>query len=682
MLILSRASFDSSLLFLGLMALLAALLAARAVPAPHRIGRPGSQEYLELIGAVAGAALVAAVLAGSLVDLVPVLLLFLGFAALLCYFSHRLSMPGILWMATQASALVATASWGYLLIVETELPLWFETVAVAGVILSVVLGSASLVADFAREAILTHELWRLPVAAPSAPRTKRFKVSLHLPCYAEPPEVVKETMNRLAELDYDDFEVLVCDNNTKDEALWRPLEEHCAVLNRRLGREIFRFFHVAPLPGAKAGALNFCLTQMDQNAEIVGIIDADYQSRPDFLSRLVPFFEDPEIGYLQTPHDYRDYAHSDYLTACYWEYMPCNKVDWPGISEYGGAFTIGTMCLLRAEALRKAGGWAEWCLTEDSEVSVRLRAVGYRGLYFVETFGRGLIPETFDDYKKQRFRWTAGPVQQLRRYWKLFLPAPLAPRMPGWTKLLEVLRCVAPLRMLFGMICAVLGLAMTSVALLTRSMEPVDVPDVVWLLLTLGTLTSLVRLGGLAVGGAGVAALGLAQLRGEMGPIDVPDVFWGLLVLGLVTWLVRSVHRYRLSGCFSLRDMLRGEIARASLTWVVLLAGVAGLSKRPLAWRRTPKFAINSAGESPFAAAWPETMAGAACVALAALMLLGSDLWGLEFAALVAIGLAVMAVSFFCAPLMVALGIGHAARMAADARTARILNGEGSPQPA
>src|SRR5690606_21263945 len=126
---------------------------------------------------------------------------------------------------------------------------------------------------------------------------------------------------------------------------------------------------------------------------IVAVIDADYFSRPDFLSRLVPFFNDPRVGYVQTPHDYRGFEGNSYLTGSYWEYMPNNKVDMPGVSEYGGAFTIGTMCLLRANVLRNVGGWAEWCLTEDSEVSVRLREAGYRGIYLRETFGRGLIPD-------------------------------------------------------------------------------------------------------------------------------------------------------------------------------------------------------------------------------------------------------------------------------------------------
>jgi hypothetical protein len=618
------------LLFLALLALISALLTSRAVRAPHRIDRPASEEGFELACALIGALAIPAVLSPRFFDLAPVVLLVLGAAAVLSYFVPRLSMPGILWLSSQAAALVVSSAWAVLFIRETHLPVPAQVCAWAGLGVGICIAALNMLACFAREAVLTHEAWRLPAQAPRGPRlSPRFKVSLHLPCYAEPPEVVKATMDSLAALDYPDFEVLVCDNNTHDEKLWRPLEAHCLRLNQRLGREVFRFFHIAPLSGAKAGALNFCLQKMASDAEIVGVIDADYQSRSDFLSRLVPFFADPRLGYIQTPHDYRSHRQSDYLTACYWEYMPANKIDWPGVSEYGGAFTIGTMCLLRTAALRRAGGWAEWCLTEDSEVSVRIRAAGYRGLYFGETFGRGLIPETFDDYRKQRFRWTAGPVQQLRRHWRLFLPAPFAPPLPGWTKLLEVTRCATPLS----------------------------------------------NLAGIAIGALATVATGLAVASGHMTPLNIPNVAWLLLLVGLATWGVRTVHRYRLAGCVTPIEMVRGEIARASLDYVVLLAGVAGLARRPIAWRRTPKFAVRSAGSAPFAVARAETTVGLACLMLAALVLLGAHLWGRELALLVGLGLCIMGLRFLCAPAMVAMGIGHAERMA------RKLAPEPQPQP-
>ncbi|WP_443971806.1 glycosyltransferase [Sphingobium sp. CR28] len=619
MLEFSRAALDSSLVFLAIMSLLAALLTARAVPAPHKVARPASHEVLELAGAFVLAFAITGVLFGGIVDILPVFILTLGAIAVTGHFVHRLSMPGIITLVVDIATMSISALWASLFIAEADLSPVLEVLAVTGLAGSVVFFGFSFIERIAREAVLSHEIWRLPTGRGET-QTHAYapKVSIQLPCYAEPPEVVKETMDRLAALDYSNFEVLVCDNNTKDERLWRPLEAYCDVLNRKLGVERFRFFHVSPLPGAKAGALNYLMGVMAPDAELIGVIDADYLSRPDFLSRLVPYFADKRIGYIQTPHDYREHEESTYLDSCYWEYMPSNKVDMPGVSEYGGAFTIGTMCLIRAEGLRQAGGWAEWCLTEDSEVSVRLRACGYEGLYFGETFGRGLIPETFDDYKKQRFRWTAGPVQQLRRHWRLFLPSPLAAPMPGWTKLLEVLRCVAPVRTLFALVSGVVGAAAVAIGVAT----------------------------------------GLAD------PITVPDVVWPLLFIGAVNWAVRTAHRYRLAGCPTLKGAVRGEIARMSLSYVVLVAAIAGLSKKRLAWRRTPKFALSGNGASMLASiistTLPETAIGLSFLTAAVAVIVASSSVGLGLALLLALGFAGTGLRFLTAPYMAWLAEVHA----------------------
>ena len=96
--------------------------------------------------------------------------------------------------------------------------------------------------------------------------------SIHVPTYNEPPEMVKQTLDALARLDYPKYEVIVVDNNTKDEAVWRPVEEHCQKLGAR-----FKFYHVDPLTGFKAGALNYALDHTDSGAEIIGVIDSDYK---------------------------------------------------------------------------------------------------------------------------------------------------------------------------------------------------------------------------------------------------------------------------------------------------------------------------------------------------------------------------------------------------------------------
>ncbi len=242
-------------------------------------------------------------------------------------------------------------------------------------------------------------------------------VSIHVPCCSEPPEMVIATLDALANLRYPHFEVIVIDNNTKDPALWQPVEAHCHQLGDR-----FHFFHFDSLKGAKAGALNKALALTSPQAELIAVVDADYIVQPDFLEDLTRFFADPKTGFVQSCHDYHSWENSVYASACYYEYGSHFKLVLPGQNEWDVTYTVGTMCLLRRKAIEEAGGWAEWCLTEDSEIAVRLHNLGYAGYYLQATYGRGIIPKTFEGYKIQRFRWSAGPIQQIQKHWRLYLP--------------------------------------------------------------------------------------------------------------------------------------------------------------------------------------------------------------------------------------------------------------------
>src|SRR4029077_11877593 len=62
---------------------------------------------------------------------------------------------------------------------------------------------------------------------------RQLKVSIHVPAYNAPRASLMEPLDALARLDYPTFEVLVIDNNTRDEAVWRPVEAHCEKLGPR-----------------------------------------------------------------------------------------------------------------------------------------------------------------------------------------------------------------------------------------------------------------------------------------------------------------------------------------------------------------------------------------------------------------------------------------------------------------
>ncbi len=252
----------------------------------------------------------------------------------------------------------------------------------------------------------------------NAPKgTRHPKVSIHLPCYSEPPEMLKLTLDGLAAMDYPNFEVIVVDNNTKNVELWKPVLAHC----EKLGPN-FKFYHLGKWPGAKAGALNFALTVTAPDAEVIGVIDSDYIVDKDWLSTLVPHFENPKVGWVQAPQDHREWEDDVFKEFINWEYAGFFDIGMVARNEDNAIIQHGTMTLLRREAIEKTGGWGEWCIVEDAELGLRLLQSGYDAVYLSDRFGRGLTPDDFTAYKKQRFRWAYGAVQILKAHWRALVP--------------------------------------------------------------------------------------------------------------------------------------------------------------------------------------------------------------------------------------------------------------------
>ena len=238
----------------------------------------------------------------------------------------------------------------------------------------------------------------------------RPKVSIHIPCYNEPPDMVRATLDALAALDYPSFEVLVIDNNTPDAAVWKPVRDHCRALGPR-----FRFFHVAPLTGFKAGALNYLLERTASDAELIAVIDSDYQVRKQWLKHLAPLFADPAIGLVQAPQDYRDHAASIFKYCCNAEYRGFFQIGMVVRNEHNAIIQHGTMTMIRRTVLDTLR-WAAWCICEDAELGLRIIEHGFSTAYVSTSHGQGLTPDTFTDYKKQRHRWVYGAVQILKRH--------------------------------------------------------------------------------------------------------------------------------------------------------------------------------------------------------------------------------------------------------------------------
>jgi len=80
------------------------------------------------------------------------------------------------------------------------------------------------------------------------------------------------------------------------------------------------------------------------------------------------------------------------------------------------------MCLIRRAALVSAGGWPSDTIVEDCDLGLLVLEHGWQIHYTNRRYGHGLLPDTFEAYKKQRYRWAYGGFQILRKHWRYLLP--------------------------------------------------------------------------------------------------------------------------------------------------------------------------------------------------------------------------------------------------------------------
>jgi len=258
---------------------------------------------------------------------------------------------------------------------------------------------------------------RLVGSPPLAPEANVPKVSIHIPAHNEPVEMLKQTLDAVARLDYANFECVLVINNTPDPALWMPIEEHCATLGPR-----FKFVLANNLQGFKAGALRLAMVHTAADAEVIGVIDADYVLQPDWLKDLVPLFRDPTVGLVQAPQDHRDGEQSVMHHAMNAEYAGFFDIGMVQRNEHNAIIVHGTMCLVRRTALEAAGGWSSDTICEDTDLGLTILELGYQAHYTNKRYGHGLLPDSFEAYKKQRHRWAYGGFQIVKKHWKRFLP--------------------------------------------------------------------------------------------------------------------------------------------------------------------------------------------------------------------------------------------------------------------
>jgi len=236
-------------------------------------------------------------------------------------------------------------------------------------------------------------------------------VTIQLPIFNE-KYTVERLLHAVTCLDYpaDCLQIQVLDDSTDDTLdLVRQLIEDY----KSQGVNI-ELIHRINRKGYKAGALDNGLHTA--TGEFIGIFDADFVPKSDWLRRTVPLFQNQRLGCVQTRWGHTNQQYNS-LTRAEAMGIDGHFIIEQTVRSKNGFFLNfnGTAGLWRRACIEDAGGWQWDTLTEDLDLSYRAQMRGWKFDYLPDVVVPAELPPQVEAFKKQQFRWAKGSFQVVRK---------------------------------------------------------------------------------------------------------------------------------------------------------------------------------------------------------------------------------------------------------------------------
>ena len=251
--------------------------------------------------------------------------------------------------------------------------------------------------------VLLVTCWRLTYRE-SPPAPAGLSADVFITTYDEPLDVLRRTAIAAKAIRYP-HQTHILDDGKRDEI--KAMAEAVGVnYIRREGNE-----------QAKAGNMNHALKHT--SGDFILQLDADHVALPNMLDRLLGYFADPELAFVQSPQDYYNtssFTHvvNDEGRRLWEENRMFYSLILPGKDAWNSAFFCGSCGVIRRTALDSIGGFSTLSITEDMETSIVLHAKGWKSAFHPETLAYGLSPSSALAYHVQRLRWGQGSMQILK----------------------------------------------------------------------------------------------------------------------------------------------------------------------------------------------------------------------------------------------------------------------------
>jgi cellulose synthase/poly-beta-1,6-N-acetylglucosamine synthase-like glycosyltransferase len=257
------------------------------------------------------------------------------------------------------------------------------------------------------------------------------KVTIQLPVFNE-STIIPRLLEAVIGQDYprDCLQIQVLDDSTDESTeIARTLIDQY----RARGYNI-TLIHRDDRTGYKAGALSNGLKTAE--GDFIAVFDADFVPGSDWLRRMVPHFDSPDIGCVQSR-----WGHINY------KYNILTNVEGLGLD---GHFTVEQSARARNQlflgfngsggiwckaCIEDSGGWQSDTLTEDLDLSYRAQLKGWTIRYCPEIVVPGELPAQLDAFRNQQFRWAKGSAQTLLKLGGAVLKS----RTPWYKRLMGIM---------------------------------------------------------------------------------------------------------------------------------------------------------------------------------------------------------------------------------------------------
>lgn len=268
-------------------------------------------------------------------------------------------------------------------------------------------------------------------------------VTVMIPAHNE-EGVIGATVQNILNMDYENFEVIVIDDRSSDNtaSVIKDLEQKFEKVTALIRQK-------DAFPG-KSAVLNDALKLA--KGEAILVFDADATVDPDFLSKLIPNLEPKDVGAVQARKVIRN-KNTNLLTRCQNNEYTMDAHLQLGRDSIKGAVELrGNGELIKRQALEDIGGWNNYTIVDDLDMSTRLHIKGWDVRFCIDAvvYEEGII--YIKPLYRQRRRWLEGTIRRYLEYFdqvlfskKMSLRASLDMTayitqfiMPGWF-LMEIL---------------------------------------------------------------------------------------------------------------------------------------------------------------------------------------------------------------------------------------------------